>query len=105
MAVGVVPRVSRLPWHSVRSSKRSNTCACRPCGLQLGEGSFGDVKLGQHKVSKEMRAIKIIAKDKLQSDKDAEALKQGALTVGSTRSRLMHAHRRAHPSPSPLVRA
>jgi serine/threonine protein kinase len=43
---------------------------------QLGEGSFGDVKLAQSKASKEMRAIKIIAKEKLQSDKDEEALKQ-----------------------------
>eukprot|EP01047_Picozoa_sp_COSAG01_P016013 COSAG01_NODE_810_length_13426_cov_7.873790_1_plen_65_part_10 len=39
---------------------------------QLGEGSFGDVKLAQSKASKEMRAIKIIAKEKLQSDKDEE---------------------------------
>ena len=42
----------------------------------LGEGSFGEVKLAEHKVTHEMRAIKIIAKEKLSSKADVEATKE-----------------------------
>jgi serine/threonine protein kinase len=41
---------------------------------ELGEGSFGQVMLAKHKVTGVARAIKLVDKAKLETDKDSESL-------------------------------
>ena len=43
-------------------------------GKHLGKGTFGQVKLGQHTLTGEKVAIKILEKDKINDQKDVERI-------------------------------
>ena len=43
-------------------------------GDELGEGTFGKVKLGLHMPSKEKVAVKILEKEKIQDESDIERI-------------------------------
>lgn len=43
-------------------------------GNDLGEGTFGKVKLGVHMPSKERVAVKILEKEKIQDESDIERI-------------------------------
>ena len=43
-------------------------------GKHLGKGTFGEVKLGQHTLTGEKVAIKILEKDKIHDQKDVERI-------------------------------
>ena len=50
-------------------------------GKTIGEGTFGKVKLGIHKLTSEKVAIKILEKNKLKDTKDVERISRELLIL------------------------